>query len=410
MQHRNSATLACMALLICLALSAHSHAQTFTSLLSFNEANGDNPYGTLVQGANGNFYGTTSSDFGSGYGTIFEITAEGALTTLYSFCSLPNCADGSYPVSGLTLARDGNFYGLTNNGGSHGDGTFFRITPEGTLTTLYSFCSEMLCADGYGPVDALIQAANGNFYGATAYGGATGYGTLFEMSPVGRLTTLYNFCSKTNCIDGSLPFGTLLQLKNGTFYGTTYLGGANGDFGTIFKMSGGKFTTIYSFCAKTNCSDGFGPYGGLVLGKSGNFYGTTGYGGTVPTACNGQGCGTIFQLTRSNQLITLHNFCSSASCVDGELPTSALISASNGNLYGTTAYGGTHCISGGTSGCGTIFGITPTGSFTVLHSFDSTDGYDPQTSLLQASDGTLYGTTISGGSFSWGTIFSYVPK
>lgn len=413
MQPLHPRSLALVALLLFSAATIPAHSQTFSSLLSFNQTNGDNPFGALVQGANGNFYGTTSSDFGGGYGTVFQITPTGLLTTLYNFCSLPKCADGSYPVASLTLARNGNFYGVTNYGGTHGDGTVFEVTPEGALTTLYSFCSLSLCADGYAPVASLIQAANGNFYGTTAYGGSTGYGTLFEITPAGTLTTLYNFCSKTNCVDGSIPFGALLQTRSGTFYGTTFSGGAHGDFGTIYKMSAGTLTTIYSFCAQPNCSDGEEPYAGLVLGKSGNFYGTAASGGVnvSSTSCNGQGCGTIFQITPTGQLTTLYDFCSKTNCADGEIPAAALIASSNGILYGTTAFGGTHCVSQAAySGCGTIFGITPTGNFKVLHSFDSTDGYEPQASLLQVSDGTLYGTTLSGGSSGWGTIFSFVPR
>jgi uncharacterized repeat protein (TIGR03803 family) len=386
------------------------HAQTFTSLFSFDQTDGDNPHSNLVQGANGNLYGTTSSDSGSGYGTVFEITPGGVLTTLYSFCSLPNCADGSNPVTGLTKGSNGNFYGVAGNGGAYNAGTVFEITPSGTLTTLYSFCSQANCVDGSGPVAALLQASDGNLYGSTYKGGTTGYGTLFKITPTGTLTTLHSFCLKTNCADGSSPYGTLLQTKSGNFFGTTYTGGANESSGTIFKLTpAGKLFTLYSFCAKASCADGDGPYGGLLLTKNGDLYGTTGYGG-YPGSCYGPGCGTIFAFTSSNRLIPIHSFCGVSNCVDGALPMSALIVAANGNLYGTTDYGGSHClIDDSASGCGTIFEITPTGKFIVLHSFDSTDGANPLSSLMQATDGTLYGSTFSGGPSGWGTIFSYVP-
>ncbi len=166
-------------MLVCVACTISAQAQTLTSLFSFDETDGDNPsLGALVQGANGNFYGTTASEFGSGHGTAFEITPQGALTTLYTFCSLPKCADGSGPSFGLTLAADGNFYGVTSGGGRHKHGTIFKMTPEGTLTTLYSSCSRAHCTDGRYPSAGLMQGANGNFYGVTSYGGSYGYGTI----------------------------------------------------------------------------------------------------------------------------------------------------------------------------------------------------------------------------------------
>ena len=213
--------------LIVVVFARLSAAQTLTTLYNFTgTSDGINPYGALVQGANGNLYGTTSSWSGRGYGTAFEITTEGMLTTLYTFCSLPNCADGSYPLSGLILANDGNFYGVTNDGGAHNYGTFFKMTPQGMLTTLYSFCSQANCANGYYPGANLLQGVNGNFYGVTAYGGTTGYGTVFEVTKSGVLRTVYTFCSQSNCTDGAIPFGSLVQAKDGTFYGTTAAGGA----------------------------------------------------------------------------------------------------------------------------------------------------------------------------------------
>jgi len=414
MEKLRVAKLASMVFLVCMASAIASRAQSFTSLVSFDEANGDNPYSALVQGANGNFYGTTASEYGTGYGTVFEMTPAGDVTTLYNFCSLTNCIDGAYPVSGLTQARNGNFYGTTNAGGINDYGTVFEITPAGRLTTLYSFCSQTNCADGIYPVAGLVQATNGNFFGTTAYDGANGGGTIFEITAAGKLTTLYSFCSQTNCADGEIPFGTLIQAKNGSFYGTTYSGGANRNYGTVFELSwAGGVTTLYSFCSQTNCADGDSPYGGLVQAANGYFYGATANGGTSTGSCDGYGCGTVFEISAAGKLTTLYNFCSKANCVDGEIPTTGLLQARDGNLYGTTAYGGTNCLSHGSySGCGTVFEITPTGKFTSLHSFDSTDGSNPQAPVFQATDGTFYGTTLEGGSGSactggCGTVFSF---
>lgn len=392
-----------LAVLSVLVFGALSQAQTFTTLFNFTgTSDGANPYGALVQGSNGNLYGTTSSQFGAGYGTVFEITADGTLTTLYTFCSLPSCADGSYPVSGLILASNGNFYGVTNAGGAHSYGTIFELTPQGTLSTLYSFCSEPNCVDGVYPAAGLLQGMDGNFYGATAYGGGSGYGTLFKITNSGILTTLYSFCSQTNCADGSIPFGSLIQVKNGSFYGTTAAGGAYGNYlyGTVYKLTPqGKLTTIYSFCSLQNCADGNSPTSGLLLGRNGKLYGTTTWGGPFPNLCNnGTGCGTVFEISALGKLTTLYNFCSKANCADGNLPLSSLIQASNGELFGTAPYGGRN-------GRGTIFELTMQGKLAALHSFAIREGSDPVSALLQAADGSLYGTTLGGGFFGWGTVF-----
>jgi uncharacterized repeat protein (TIGR03803 family) len=390
-------------LLVVLVFAPLSQAQTLTTLYNFTgTSDGDNPYGALVQGPNGDLYGTTSSDFGAGYGTAFEITTEGTFTTLYTFCSLPNCADGSYPVSGLTLANDGNFYGVTNDGGTHNYGTFFKMTPQGTLTTLYSFCSQANCADGYYPGAKLLQGLNGNFYGVTAYGGTTGFGTIFEVTKSGVLRTLYNFCSQSNCTDGSVPFGSLVQTKNGTFYGTTASGGAYGNYqyGTVYRlMPNGKLTTIYSFCSLSNCADGYYLTSGVLLASNGKLYGTTAFGGPFLSLCNnGTGCGTIFEIAPGGKLTTLYNFCSKPNCTDGDRPLAPLMQASNGEIYGSTPYGGEH-------GYGTVFQLTLKGKLTTIHDFAYTDGSEAFAALMQAADGSLYGTTLAGGSSGWGTVF-----
>lgn len=207
---------------------------------------GAQPYAKLVQGAGGYFYGTTELGGASSYGgTVFRMTPSGALTTLYSFCSLAACADGQYPSSRLVWTPEGYFYGTTGGGGANADqcencgGTVFRITPAGTLSTLYSFCSLDNCADGYGPYAGIVQGTDGNFYGGTSRGGAPGSnggGTLYKMSPGGKLETLYRFfCSKYGCLEGNAP-GELLHDTDGNFYGTTGAGGASG-LGTAFKLS-----------------------------------------------------------------------------------------------------------------------------------------------------------------------------
>jgi uncharacterized repeat protein (TIGR03803 family) len=171
---------------------------------------------------------------GSGCGTIFKITPAGGLTTLYNFCAQSNCADGEYIYAGLVQAANGNLYGTAGSGGTNGGGTAFKITPGGTFTLLYTFCSKTSCSDGGEPVGTLLQGTDGNLYGTTEGGGTYDKGTIFKITPSGAFTSLYSFGTGEN--DGSNPTGTLIQDTNGNFYGTTKLGGTNGS-GIVFKLS-----------------------------------------------------------------------------------------------------------------------------------------------------------------------------
>jgi uncharacterized repeat protein (TIGR03803 family) len=319
----------------CAATALTSPATTtFTTLVGFDGTNGAYPgYTPLVQGTDGSYYGTTYEGGANNLGTVFKITTGGTLTTLYSFCSQTSCTDGELPYAGLVQASNGNFYGTTVGGGAKNGGTVFEITPRGKLTTLYSFCSQTSCTDGELPYAGLVQATNGNFYGTTLAGGANGKGTVFEITAAGTLTTLYSFCSQPSCADGELPYAGLVQATNGNFYGTTPFGGAKLG-GTVFEITPqGKLTTLYSFCSQTSCTDGQSPYAGLVQAIDRNLYGTTYEGGANTD-------GTVFEITLAGKLTTLYSFCSQTSCTDGENPTAGLVQASNGNLYGTTLGGG----------------------------------------------------------------------
>jgi uncharacterized repeat protein (TIGR03803 family) len=307
-------------------------ATTFTSLFSFDGTDGDSPRAALVQATDGNFYGTTveggaSGNCADGCGTVFKIAPSGAQTVLHSF----DGTDGSSP-NGVIQATNGNFYGTTAFGGANGEGTVFEITSRGTLTTLASFNG----TDGQAPEAALIQATDGNFYGTTYRGGANHNcpprrsvtcGTVFKITPSGTLTTLASFGEE----GGFFPFSPLIQATDGNFYGTTPY--------TVFKVTpNGTLTTLASVSSS---------YAGLVQATDGNFYGTTEYGGN--DACDG-GCGTVFKVTPSGTLTTLLAFTSSAN------PVAALIQATDGNLYGTTALGGA---SGACEdGCGTVFSLS----------------------------------------------------
>src|ERR1022692_4324052 len=342
---------ACAVLVLCATTAIALPAQTFALLHTFNGADGEYPFAGLVQATNGYLYGTTyaggANAFGVYEGTVLKMTAGGALTTIYNFGTT---AVGGDPWCGLVQATNGELYGTTSTGGVNGDGMVFRITPGGTLTTLHSFDG----TDGDGPTTGLIQSTDGNLYGTTLKGGACtgpgGCGTVFKMTPGGKLTTLYSFCTQAGCIDGVSPYAGLVEGTDGNFYGTTTNGGANcfsgGGCGTVFKITPtGKLTTLYNFCSLSGCRDGADPVVGLVQATNGDFYGTTQDGGA-------NAIGTVFRITPSGSLTRLYSFCSQSGCPDGSYPNGGLVRGTNGDLYGTTTFGGTCAI---TSGCGTIF-------------------------------------------------------
>jgi uncharacterized repeat protein (TIGR03803 family) len=379
----------CLVCVFCTVEVVGSPAQTFTSLVSFDGMdNANSIYGPpLVQGRDGNLYGTTRGGSTSN-GTVFKITAAGTLTTVHTFSSL----DGGFPYAGLALGTDGEFYGTANGGGVYNFGSVFKITAGGVLTVLHSFQDS---TDGAYPIAALVQAANGNFYGTTpANAPANKNGTVFKVTSTGNLTTLYSFQNGT---DGTNPAAALIQATNGNFYGMTCCW--DDKPGTIFEITpSGKLTTLHTF----NGTDGSSPNGTLVQAADGNFYGTTFQGGAN---CSVVGCGTVFKITAGGTLKTLYSFCSQTGCTDGQYPVGGLVQATDGNFYGTTSQGG---IIGSCSnyGCGTVFKITPTGTLTTLHSFDGMDGANPQAGLMQATNGNLYGTTTGGGTYDVGTVFS----
>jgi uncharacterized repeat protein (TIGR03803 family) len=196
-------------------------------------ADGELPQAALVQGVDGDFYGTTTSGGASGEGTVYKISPRGSLTTLYSFCSQSRCSDGGYPAAGVIQGSDGDFYGTTLLGGANNDGTVFKITPNGTLSTLHSFDY----TDGYKPIAGLVQASDGNFYGTTPFGGFDSNGTIYRITPDGGFTLLYEFCTG-DCADGYYPVGRLVQAPSGRFYGVNENGGPDA-YGDIFVFNAG---------------------------------------------------------------------------------------------------------------------------------------------------------------------------
>jgi uncharacterized repeat protein (TIGR03803 family) len=192
---------------------------------------GSGPTGSLIQDTDGNFYGMTYQGGANDAGTVFKINPDGVETLLHSFGK--STTDGNYPVSSLIQGKDGNFYGMTSQGGALGIGVVFKITPAGVETVLHSFTgSTTTPVDGSTPHGSLIQGTDGNFYGTTQQGGANNAGTVFMMTPSGAVTVLHSF----NTADGSAPDGSLVQDADGYFYGMTYAGGAGGN-GTVFRIN-----------------------------------------------------------------------------------------------------------------------------------------------------------------------------
>lgn len=389
----------CIVLAICVVAVITASAQTFTTLVNFNTTDGNEPgYVALIQGTDGAFYGTTISGGRFLSGTVFRVTADGELTTLYSFCAETNCADGMSPFAGVTLAGDGNFYGTTDKGGisEYCCGTVFKLSPHGEITTLYSFCTDTEyagCPPQPDMVTSLLQASSGSFYGTTGESVCGPYephslcGTVFKITSDGVFTTLHSFPEFQG--ETANP-SSLIQAADTALYGTTSIGGGSshcpGGCGTIFKMSvNGDFEVVHAF----DGSDGCSPNSGLIQAFDGNFYGTTG--------CGANSAGTVFRLSGDGKtLTTIYTFCSQPNCRDGGDPN-ALIQGSDGNLYGTTG--------GGYGAYGTLYRLTPDGNFTTLHTFQYIDGFNPW-SVLQGTNGRFYGTTTSGGAYRAGTVFS----
>ena len=376
-----------------LILSTCANAQ-LTTLLSFDGANGATPWSTLVQGVDGHFYGTTAYGGQYGGGTVFKITPQGTLTTLHSFSFE---SGGAVPHVGLTLASDGSFYGTTQEP----PGTIFRITTNGVHTLLFSFNVTNGERPWNGP---LIEASDGFLYGMTPLGGkfspTLGLGTVYRISLSGAFTGLYSFDGR----DGSAPYGGLVQGSDGEFYGMTSQGGEG--LGNVFKItSQGSLTPLVSF----DGINGAVPFSALLKGADGNFYGTTIQGGDSygnTNSVNGRGFGTIFKMTPDGALTTLFSF----QRTNGEYPYATLVQGSDGDFYGTTLSGGASTNelfpgSPGYIGNGTIFRFSTNGTLTTLASFDGTNGAQTFATLTLDGHGNFYGTTVKGGAHDGGTIF-----
>jgi len=415
-----------VSVMIFLGLSQVALAQTEKVLYSFCSmascADGSDPAGNLIADAAGNFYSTTAAGGivggvcqSFGCGTIFELTAAGTVKRLYSFTGNP---DGNDPVGGLVRDSKGNLYGATASGGNiggicgtYGCGTVFELVKTGATYTekvLYAFTGG---ADGAIPGSGLVRDASGNLYGTTTAGGGSGCsagsgcGTVFEITAAGNEQVLYTF---TGNADGATPSASLVLDGVGNLYGTTAYGGnfvggcLTRGCGVVFKVtSAGQESVLYTF---TGSTDGQWPMAPLIRDAKGNLYGTTLTGGDITNVfcdLDENGCGVVFEVTSKGVMKTLYAF--TGYPADGQHSFSGLVRDKQGNLYGTTDWGGP-------SNDGTVFKVTPGGLETVLHSFvGGTDGLDSHSGLALDAKGNLYGTTLYGGSFGDGVLFKVTP-
>jgi uncharacterized repeat protein (TIGR03803 family) len=373
-------------LLLPLAATRPAQAQTYSVLYNLmgGELGGYPAYGTLVQDAAGNLYGTTTSGGSSNCGTVFMLVPTGSQSVLHSFTCQ---GDGGYPYSGLVLSGN-TLYGTAATGGSgscqRGCGVVFALSiTEKIITGVHTF----LGPDGAFPYAGLVQDKAGSLYGTANLGGANNKGTVFKVVPkTMKVTVLHSFSGS----DGEYPYSGLTLNSTGTIlFGNTYQGGSVGN-GVVFSLTlkGGTYSALYNF---TGAADGGNPIGTMALDATGNLYGTTLYAGI--------GYGVVFEVLKSGKESVLYTFLGGS---DGASPYGGVARDSKGNLYGTT-------YSGGANSYGTVFKVAKT-TETVLHSFDGSDGESPGCSVLLDSKGDLFGTTEMGGSAASGVVWEITPQ
>ncbi len=371
---------------------------------AFDGAYGSFPISWLAVDEAGNLYGVTPyggnmqacREYGNplGCGVVFEINAAGEEKVVHEFTGpAVGGADGAYPEGPVTLDGAGNIYGTTENGGSYGYGTVYKVDAAGNETILHSFGAR---GDGAYATGGLVLDSAGNLYGTTDGGGRYGYGAAFELTAAGQEAQLYSFIDFPS--DGAGPVGTLTRDSAGNFYGATYQGGT-GEVGTVYELDANFHEKVlYNFTGK---ADGGYPVAGVVRNENGDLYGAaqTGGGG----ACVVLGCGTVYRLSASGKFTVLHTF---QGMPDGSAPEGALTVDGRGTLYSTT-------LAGGANGDGTIYSVSTSGTEAVVYSFKNTgDGLLPGAGLVRDAKGNLYGTTGQShglGSCDCGVVFKLTP-
>ena len=344
-------------------------------------SDGSGPRSGVVRDSAGNFYGTTVYGGTYGAGVVYKLTTTGQLTPLYSFTG---GSDGAYPYSGVIRDSTGNLYGTTAYGGTGyhnaGDGVVWELSTAGQLTVLHTFAGG---AEGAYPYAGVIRDATGNLYGTTYFGGGSNAGVVYKVDTSNNETVLYNFTGGT---DGANPYSNVIRDSAGNLYGTTFAGGAAG-LGVLYKLNTANHETpMYSFLGG---ADGANPFGGVVRDSTGNFYGTTIYGGTSRA-------GVVYQVTAAGSESVLYTFTGGS---DGTGPYAGVIRDSSGNIYGTAAYGGA-------AGEGVVFELNTAGAQTVLYGFpESIGGYGPNSGVILDGAGNLYGATPQGGPVGAGLVY-----
>jgi uncharacterized repeat protein (TIGR03803 family) len=430
---RSGAVAAVMAFAVMLVTQSAASAYTLKPLHTFCKnsscPDGAYPYFPPLQDAGGVVYGMAAAGGRHNGGVVYSLLPGLAFKVLYRFCVTSSCKDGSQPQSPLIQDTNGDLFGSTLAGGAHGGGTVFELVPNAdrsvwTHVTLHNFCAQSGCPDGSGPFGALTYqgAESGTpydgtspLYGTTQHGGGASDGVAFKLTFVSGHTLrtekiLHAFCHLASCADGNNPSGLIVD-GSGNLFGVTRYGGAS-DHGLLFELpSGGGETVLYSFCQQAGCSDGQYPIGPPTLDANGKLVGTT---------PSGPG-GIVYRIAPSGVNSTetvLYQFCSQASCADGYLPYGGIAIDPNGDLFGSTLWGGAYSsgnCDGTGHGCGTVFKLHGATEH-VLHSFcrlglpDCADGaqlyYGP---LFMDASGDIFGSAEMGGKYGHGTVFELVP-
>jgi uncharacterized repeat protein (TIGR03803 family) len=372
----------------------------YTLLYRFSQTSGYNPYGTLAVGSDGYLYGMARYGGTKNAGTIFRITTSGTgFSVLHNFRD-PNAFDGADPLGDLVEGADGSYYGMTSSAArlplsTVNHGNIFKITKTGVYTVLYNF-NQNPAATGNRPKGSLIRGSNGNFYGMTSENGPGGGGTIFSLNSTGGgFQVLASFILPST---GGIPNGKLFDGQDGYLYGTTTKGGSS-DAGTIFKVSlSTKSISVLRHLSFT--TTGALPFGTFIKHSDGYLYGTASYGASkfyYPNTGFTNSTGTIFKIHPSGSTFAIvQQFPDSAM---GIYPSKSWIRAADGNMYGTTQVGGKY-------GAGVLFKLSTSGSYSKMNSFNgTTDGGVPGNGMIQGKDGSFYGCTRDGGSAKKGTIY-----